>query len=78
MSPTSQLAWAWIRRRFDPEDIARFRDRQRRVEQPPNVVRGRRQAVKVGGHGTIDFNALLEERRAVLRLPGPAIEDGAP
>ncbi|MGE8131585.1 helix-turn-helix domain-containing protein [Methylobacterium sp. NPDC080182] len=56
-----------VRKRFDPEDIARFRERQRRVEGPPQVMPSRRSAKKVPGVEIIDFKALLEERRAERR-----------
>lgn len=56
-----------VRKRFDPEDIARFREQQRRVECPPQPTRGRRRAAKQPAIEIIDFKALLEERRAERR-----------
>ncbi|KAA0122848.1 DNA-binding protein [Methylobacterium sp. P1-11] len=53
-----------IRKRFDPEDIARFREQQRRVECPPQPTQGRRRAAKLPESEIIDFKALLAERRA--------------
>ncbi|MEH3062360.1 MAG: helix-turn-helix domain-containing protein [Methylobacterium radiotolerans] len=55
-----------IRKRFDPADIAWFREQQRRVESPPQVApsRGRDRAAAVE---IVDFRALLEQRRAERR-----------
>jgi len=64
-----------IRKRFALEDIDRFRDRQRRVEQTPDAGHGR--TVKVGESTTIDFAALLDERRARRRKLREA-DDGGP
>jgi hypothetical protein len=66
-----------IRKRFAPEDIDRFRDRQRRVEQPPGASRGDGRAVRVSENMTIDFKALLDERRAERRMAREA-DDGGP
>lgn len=52
------------RMRFDPADLDRFLEGQRRVECPPVAVPARRRPPATG---TIDFQALLEERRAARR-----------
>lgn len=49
-----------IRKRFDPEDIARFREQQRRVDPPPRVARRGRD--RVAAVEIVDFRALLEQR----------------
>ena len=49
-----------VRKRFDPEDISRFRERQRRIERPPEGAPGRRGTKEVSAAGTIDFRALPE------------------
>ena len=56
-----------IRKRFDPEDIARFRERQKRVDRPPKPTRGRRRASEVPAQEIIDFSALLVDLRAQRR-----------
>lgn len=40
-----------VRKRFDPEDIFRFRDRQRRLECPPEVTPGRSRAQAAPAEG---------------------------
>lgn len=50
------------RKRFEPESLARFRERQRRVECPPALSRERGRAPALDE--SIDFAALLRERRA--------------
>ena len=57
-----------VRKRFDPEDITRFREQQRRVESPPEGTPRRRGIKEVSATGIIDFQALLEERRAERRV----------
>lgn len=56
-----------VRKRFDPEDIARFRERQRRVERPLEPTRNRRRALVVPAREVIDFKALLVDLRAQRR-----------
>ncbi|WP_342167037.1 helix-turn-helix domain-containing protein [Methylobacterium sp. SD21] len=50
------------RKRFDPADLAQFREQQRRVECPPELspkqARGH-----VSGSKSVDFAAILRERR---------------
>lgn len=53
-----------VRKRFDPEGITWFRDRQRRVGCPPEPTRRRRRTAGLSKHETLDFEALLQERRA--------------
>ena len=65
-----------VRKRFAPEDITRFRDRQRRVECPPEPTRKRKPATQLPEHGIIDFRALSEERRAARRAERQAKRDG--
>lgn len=57
-----------VRKRFDPEDIARFRERQRRVECPPKPTRSRRRAPAPPVPKVIDFKALLKDLRAEKRV----------
>ncbi len=64
------------RKRFATDDIARFRERQRRVECLPEPTRVGRRTAGLPQHGTIDFEALLEERRAVRRMARYATHDG--
>lgn len=54
------------RKRFDPEDLVRFRDRQRRVECPSDPTASRASASAPKSEGT-DFAAILRERRAEKR-----------
>lgn len=56
-----------IRKRFDPEDIARFREQQKRIECPPEFTRGRRRVPEVPAQEIIDFKALLVKLRAARR-----------
>lgn len=56
-----------IRKRFDPEDIAQFRERQRRVECPPEATRGRRRPLAAPTPEIVDFDALLRDLRAKRR-----------
>lgn len=65
-----------VRKRFASEDITGFRDRQRRVECPPEPTRRRKPATQLAKHGIIDFKALLEERRAARRAERQAKRDG--
>lgn len=51
------------RKRFDPEDLARFRQQQRRVECPSAPSLSRQRATKPQPE-SIDFAAILRERRA--------------
>lgn len=53
------------RKRFEPEDLARFRERQRRLEYPTTLA-DRTERAASPGEG-IDFAALLRERRAEKR-----------
>ncbi|MCJ2023126.1 helix-turn-helix domain-containing protein [Methylobacterium sp. J-067] len=55
-----------IRKRFDPEDLARFRERQRRVECPSDPSQSKARASASKSEGT-DFAAILRERRAEKR-----------
>jgi len=55
-----------VRKRFTPEDIAQFRERQRRVESPSPVVSSRKRA-RAAPIEIVDFRALLEQRRAERR-----------
>ena len=55
-----------VRKRFAPEDIARFRERQRRLECPPEAT-GNRRFKEPAKPEVIDFEALLQERRAARR-----------
>ncbi|WP_412758570.1 helix-turn-helix domain-containing protein [Methylobacterium radiotolerans] len=52
-----------VRRRFDPTDLDRFLEEQRRVDCRATVPARRR----LPGVNGIDFAALLEERRAARR-----------
>lgn len=61
-----------VRKRFDPEDIARFRERQRRVECPPEATGGRR-AKEPPRPKVVAFDALLKERRAARRAARSAM-----
>lgn len=65
-----------IRKRFAPEDIVQFREKQRQVECPPELTRGHRRIVKLPDHEIIDFRALLEERRAARRMERQAKCEG--
>ncbi|MCJ2070521.1 helix-turn-helix domain-containing protein [Methylobacterium sp. J-030] len=65
-----------VRKRFDPEDITQFRERQRRVECPPEPTRGRRRAPDVPVQEIIDFKALLQKRQAARRSARHADRDG--
>lgn len=57
-----------VRKRFDPEDIARFRESQRRMEGPPEPTRSRRRAPAAPtSQEVIDFKALLGDLRAQRR-----------
>ena len=56
-----------VRKRFDPEDIAQFRERQRRVECPSAPTQSRRRAPAAPAEA-IDFKALLKERRDARRV----------
>ncbi|UIY45571.1 helix-turn-helix domain-containing protein [Methylobacterium radiotolerans] len=56
-----------IRKRFDPEDIARFREQQRRVQSPPDATPSRRRNEKAPQVEIIDFKALLVDLRAQRR-----------
>ncbi|WCS28864.1 helix-turn-helix domain-containing protein (plasmid) [Methylobacterium sp. NMS14P] len=53
-----------VRKRFDPEDIARFREQQRRVERPPKATPSRRRTKKAPVVEIIDFKTLLKDLRA--------------
>ena len=55
-----------VRKRFDPEDIARFREKQRRVECPPEPPQSRRRAPATPTEAA-EFKALSEERRDARR-----------
>lgn len=66
-----------VRRRFDPEDIARFRERQRRVEGPPEPTRNPRRAPAVPAREVIDFKALLVDLRAQRRAAWEAEQKAA-
>ncbi|MCJ2086237.1 helix-turn-helix domain-containing protein [Methylobacterium sp. E-005] len=65
-----------IRKRFDLKDIARFRERQRRVEDPPQAMPSRKRTKEASVVETIDFKALLEERRAARRAAREAAREG--
>jgi excisionase family DNA binding protein len=54
------------RKRFEPEDLARFRERQRRVECSPDPIPSRPRTVGQQSE-SIDFAAILRERRAEKR-----------
>ncbi len=56
-----------VRKRFAPEDIARFRDGQRRVECRPTIAPNQSRAPAAAKPEIIDFRALLEQRRAKRR-----------
>lgn len=56
-----------VRKRFDPEDIARFRERQRRVECPPKPTRSHTRSVAPPVPEVVDFKALLKDLRAERR-----------
>ncbi len=57
-----------IRKRFDPEDIARFREQSRNGREcPPEFTRGRRRVPEVPAQEIIDFKALLVKLRAARR-----------
>ena len=55
-----------VRKRFGREDIARFREKQRRVERPLEPPQSRRRAPATPTKA-IDFKALSEERRDARR-----------
>ena len=61
-------------KRFDPADIDRFRDRQRRAERPPELTRNRRRLQGPPAVQIVDFRALLEERRAERRAAREAAQ----
>ena len=63
-----------VRKRFDPADIDRFRERQRRAEASPQVMPSRRRSKKVHAIEIVDFKALLEERRAARRTAREAAQ----
>lgn len=65
-----------VRKRFDPEDIAKFRERQRRVESQSEVTPNRRRTTEAPAVEIIDFKALLEERRAERRAARKAAQKG--
>ena len=54
------------RKRFDPEELAQFRERQRRVECPPALAPSRPRTVGQQPK-SIDFAAILRERRSEKR-----------
>jgi hypothetical protein len=56
-----------VRKRFDPKDIARFRERQRRVGCLPEPTRNRARAPASSAPEVIDFKALLRNLRAEKR-----------
>lgn len=56
-----------VRKRCDPEDIARFREKQRRIERPPEPTRNRRRAPAAPARDVIDFKAMLMDLRAQRR-----------
>ncbi|SDO56190.1 DNA binding domain-containing protein, excisionase family [Methylobacterium phyllostachyos] len=62
------------RKRFDPADIDRFRERQRRVEAPPPATPSCRRRKEVPAVEIVDFKALLEERRAARRTAREAAQ----
>ena len=66
-----------IRKRFDPEDIARFRERQKRVERPLEPTRNRRRGRAATEWEIVDFKAVLEERRAERRAAREAAQKAA-
>lgn len=66
-----------VRKRFDPEDIARFRESQRRVERPRELTRNRRHASAAAEWKIVDFKAVLEERRAERRADREAAQRAA-
>ncbi|WP_424974841.1 helix-turn-helix domain-containing protein [Methylobacterium brachiatum] len=53
--------------RFDPADLESFLERQKRAECPSTNVRARRLTRTISASGAIDFQALLEQRRAERR-----------
>ncbi len=58
-----------VRRRkmFDPADLARFKERNRRTECPPSAVPSRARSLAASGVDVVDFKALLEQRRSERR-----------
>lgn len=56
-----------IRKRFDPADIDRFRDSQRRAECPSLSVPARTRTRMTSESMVVDFQGLLEQRRAERR-----------
>ncbi|TFZ59352.1 DNA-binding protein [Methylorubrum sp. Q1] len=52
------------RKMFDPEDLARFRERQRRTECPSTSGPGRRRGPTTSSSEVVDFQALRAQRRA--------------
>lgn len=62
-----------VRKRFAPEDIIRFRERQRRLECPPEAADNHRRVKGALRPQAIDFEALLKERRAARRLARTAV-----
>lgn len=66
-----------VRKRFDPEDIARFREQQRRVDRLPEATPSGRRTKKAPVVEIIDFKALLEERRAERRAAREAAQRAA-
>ena len=55
------------RKRFDPADIDRFRENQRRAACPSSNAQDRRRTPTTSGSGAVDFRAILEQRRAEKR-----------
>src|SRR5690349_19715936 len=55
------------RKMFDPEDLTRFRERQRRTECPSSDAPARRSSRTTSGSEVVDFRALREQRRSAKR-----------
>jgi hypothetical protein len=55
------------RKRFDPADLDRFQEKQRRTACRSTNVKARKRTPTVFRSEVVDFQALLEQRRAAKR-----------